>query len=552
MSDDQRKPTETMKTADTGPGSTGLLARFALPIAFVAGALLLFLHAYVLDPGKLNPRDNPLGDDSYITFRYAENLAQGHGFRYNAGGERVEGFTSFLWLVILAGVRWLGLDVVRVGQGLSMLCALLTLAMVLKWLSEIKNEVVFLLTGALLLESMGAYVFWATEALETHLFAGLIVSASYVALANPLTRRRAVLLGVLLVLCGMARPEGALVAAVLFGALLLAHRSDRAILAIVARAVAVFGVLGGAYFLWRLSYFHFLLPNTFYAKVGSNPRQVFTGIRHVFEFTKQYGQLVPFFVLVALAAPRTHAIHTLGALAGTYLLYLVAIGGGPWMDHHFRYVVPVWPILVIVLVQAFERVRTAFGEASSSGVWAQGRAALYLAFLGSAAFWIMEPSMTGAGTRIAAARSPEYNESEAWTAVARELREQAPPGATLAISAAGKLPYLAKLDVIDMLGLNDITIAHLPCPAMGVAGERGHERSFPDEILRRKPTYVVLDTRLTPEPEEVGDWSRGIPIVHDLSIDPALHRDYVFKSIKGENRYFNFYERKPAASALQP
>src|SRR5574341_2402626 len=43
-------------------------------------------------------------DDANIYFVYARNLANGHGFVYNIGGERVEGFTSLLWTVISAAV----------------------------------------------------------------------------------------------------------------------------------------------------------------------------------------------------------------------------------------------------------------------------------------------------------------------------------------------------------------------------------------------------------------------------------------------------------------
>src|SRR4051812_8768436 len=39
-------------------------------------------------------------DDAYISFRYARNFAHGDGLVYNLG-ERVEGYTNFLWTVIL-------------------------------------------------------------------------------------------------------------------------------------------------------------------------------------------------------------------------------------------------------------------------------------------------------------------------------------------------------------------------------------------------------------------------------------------------------------------
>jgi hypothetical protein len=39
-----------------------------------------------------------LVDDSYIFLRYAENFASGHGPVFNPG-ERVEGYSSPLWMV---------------------------------------------------------------------------------------------------------------------------------------------------------------------------------------------------------------------------------------------------------------------------------------------------------------------------------------------------------------------------------------------------------------------------------------------------------------------
>lgn len=40
-------------------------------------------------------------DDAFISCRYARNLAEGHGLVYNVG-ERVEGYTNFLWTVLVA------------------------------------------------------------------------------------------------------------------------------------------------------------------------------------------------------------------------------------------------------------------------------------------------------------------------------------------------------------------------------------------------------------------------------------------------------------------
>ena len=47
----------------------------------------------------LRVRDFTL-ENAYITFRYAQHFANGQGLVYNAG-ERVEGYTNFLWTVLL-------------------------------------------------------------------------------------------------------------------------------------------------------------------------------------------------------------------------------------------------------------------------------------------------------------------------------------------------------------------------------------------------------------------------------------------------------------------
>jgi hypothetical protein len=40
-------------------------------------------------------------DDAYVSFRYAKHLVEGHGLVYNIG-ERVEGYTNFLWTLLAA------------------------------------------------------------------------------------------------------------------------------------------------------------------------------------------------------------------------------------------------------------------------------------------------------------------------------------------------------------------------------------------------------------------------------------------------------------------
>jgi hypothetical protein len=62
-------------------------------------------------------------DDAFITYRYAANLADGHGITWNPGEPPVEGYTNFLLVILLAPFIKLGLDPLRVTRILSLLAA---------------------------------------------------------------------------------------------------------------------------------------------------------------------------------------------------------------------------------------------------------------------------------------------------------------------------------------------------------------------------------------------------------------------------------------------
>src|SRR5262249_8034083 len=59
-------------------------------------------------------------DDAFISFRYIDQFEQGHGLVYNPG-QRVEGYTHFLWVILLAAAHRLsgGADLVAIGRYLS-------------------------------------------------------------------------------------------------------------------------------------------------------------------------------------------------------------------------------------------------------------------------------------------------------------------------------------------------------------------------------------------------------------------------------------------------
>src|SRR4051794_40743160 len=60
-------------------------------------------------------------DDAYITYRYALNLGDGHGFVYNVG-DHVLGTTTPLWAAILGAAHWVGLSLPATSLVLALAC----------------------------------------------------------------------------------------------------------------------------------------------------------------------------------------------------------------------------------------------------------------------------------------------------------------------------------------------------------------------------------------------------------------------------------------------
>ena len=87
-------------------------------IGLVAAAFLLVGHVQVFDF---------VCDDAFISFRYAANLVEHGGLVFNVG-ERVEGYSNFLWTVAMALLLWLDLDPVPGSQVAGLAASLGTLA----------------------------------------------------------------------------------------------------------------------------------------------------------------------------------------------------------------------------------------------------------------------------------------------------------------------------------------------------------------------------------------------------------------------------------------
>jgi hypothetical protein len=539
-----------------------LLAR-ATPLA--SAGLALLLCALVAAPQALG---GWMLDDAYISFRYARNALLGHGLVFNPG-ERVEGYTNFLWTALFVPILAAKLNPALASQVLTLLLALATAA--LAWLGARRLAGPATATMALaLLAASAPFVLYAARGsgMETALFALLVLAATLAylvddhcgdrrqetgdrrqetgaliplsSLVSRLLSCRSPVVGMLLALAAMTRPEGVLVAGVC-GLHMLARSwrggqvAWRRPLGLAAGFLAIFG----PYYLWRLAYYGYPLPNTFYAKVGGTSAQALRGLTYAAEFAWSQAPLL----LVALCSllpelrtknqepPRGYPTENrdretgrqgdkesgdghfslltshfslltfLWLLVGVYTLYIVAVGG----DHFpfYRFFVPLLPPLMLLAALGFRRLACALPPPLS-------RPAVTL--LAIAAIGWQTPQLYASRTLNADGQVwSENSVVEKNREIGLWLRAHTPLNTLLATGIAGAMPFYAERPVLDTLGLNDLHIAHLDVPTIG-QGVAGAEKTDNDYILSRRPAYIPYSSAgaLLEHPRFLQLYDRGI------------------------------------------
>jgi hypothetical protein len=175
----------------------------ALPVLLLGGVMAVHIWYYFF-----------LCDDAYIIFRYARNFALGRGLVFNVG-ERVEGYTSFLWTLQLAFGEWLHLSSEVLAPLLSVLYTAGTVGIcgLFIFRQQRPRRWPVFLTVLLILATHRTWAIWATSGLETRSFTFFVLTAFYALTRAEQTlcqRTRVAWLGsvsFLLALATLSRPD---------------------------------------------------------------------------------------------------------------------------------------------------------------------------------------------------------------------------------------------------------------------------------------------------------------------------------------------------------
>jgi arabinofuranosyltransferase len=112
-------------------------------------------------------------DDVYITYTYSRNLAEGHGLVFNPG-EYVQGTTTPLWALTMAGVYKLTPDLQAAG---NVLCGLLLLVTLFMTYHLTANALSLPARFLLLCGIASAPLFYLAYGMETMLYCAVLAAA---------------------------------------------------------------------------------------------------------------------------------------------------------------------------------------------------------------------------------------------------------------------------------------------------------------------------------------------------------------------------------------
>ncbi len=469
-------------------------------------------------------------DDAWISFRYAENLVTGRGFVFNPG-ERVEGYTNFLWTVLIAIPIALGLDPVPVSKILGIIFSIGTLAVLYRMVRRLlPAQPSFPLPAAavLLLTAFAPFPFWAIGGLETAMFGFLAIAGLYLTLTelqNAPDQPSAA--GFVLILSALTRPDGILFWAVGVFFIMVFTRKFR--LQPLINWFVPFFTIYVPYFIWRWVYYGWLLPNTYYVRMGTDTAQSLelsmTGIQYWTSFILTHGS-VPAAVLflTGLFFTRFRGKSMLSAVLVLWVLHTTHAGGD---EKPFgRLILPVLPVAVLFMIAGIETLTRRLKHHR-------------VRFVVPASLLVLLIGFIHAGFYHPADRAYVKDHIFKYCQTSRKLgewiRAHAAPNETMAARAIGAMGFYAKIPCFDLLGIVDEHIAHLPLEPGKLTA---HGKSDLMHIIRKEPTYIAF---MLMEPEKLGyrrfrvDLGGETPLIL-FRRDPALVPDPAYMANPRENQ----------------
>lgn len=472
------------------------------PISFI---IVLFLAAIFIYLCFVRTH---IQDDAFISFRYVRNFINGNGLVFNPG-EYVEGFSSLLWVLILSFTTLLGFEIVSTAQLLGVLCGSLLIILLLPFSKLLFNKLnisknanpLFHIAASFMLTFNGAFQYWAISGMETTLFVLLMTAAIYFYFYQE-NYIKFYLSSFLFMLASFTRPEANIVFVIVVFHLLInsfkkkneGRISGRVFSKMNIIFISIYILPNLFYLIFRIIYYGYPLPNTFYAKTGTSIEYFLTGVDYTIDFMKTYmlwGIIYVAPILLFFKKVEKRNISLLIVLILLYTLYIILVGGD--VLPIYRFFIPILPIILILLISTIYIIFNKNGKP----ILTTYLPVLLIILLTAYNYFIPNDKI----------ETSAYYEDNLVTKMSssgrwlNDYQKYKNKRIIIAATTIGALSYYSDAVVIDMLGLTDETIAHNPKPINEISqSDAGwKERKYnADYVLSKNPDFIYFSTGIKP------------------------------------------------------
>lgn len=390
-------------------------------------------------------------EDASMLIRYAQNLANGYGLRWNPHLAPVDGATDFLYAVATGALAHIArISAINASRFLNLgaqLYSCLLLYTGARRLFGASRWVCALLVCYLI---AGPAWKMAETCFGAPLFAAALLTAWYFGLTYALRRSsnaHAIGFGISALISGLIRPEGVLIGIFLAVACLYLMQAEarKRFLAIYITCMVL---LGTPYFLWHWHYYHYPLPNPFYVKGSGHlyPASMQGAAVHLAVYLAPF---IPLFPLGYLRNETRRFTNTILAVLIAYTAIWILLVD--WNNHFFRFQYAIVPLTLLALAGIATGIRITEYVPSLQSPSRAARGVLVATFL-----LFLFVTMGYIDRQF----TPWYDTTHGMRDFAGKLQPFAANGYTMAVTEAGALPLYSQWQAIDLLGLNDAVIAH--------------------------------------------------------------------------------------------
>lgn len=479
-------------------------------------------------------------DDANIYFIYMRNLSDGLGFVYQEVNGNVEGFTSLTWTL-------LGSVLYKINENIHVsllflnlgILFLLTISVYEFLINDFKRDykIYYLFFISLLVLSPGFITWNIFSLLETGFWTLIITSLTMNILYSSDRKNNIIYFNFYLFLLIFIRPEALLLSFLFLLGKYLSFFYEYRKVNFKQFLISLIVVLLGLSILysWRYINFKVLFPNTYYAKVnGSFYEKSIDGLMYNYSFFKEnIIWLLLLFISIGYLLDKSIKIKSLSKyefniifliLILLFSVFVPTLVGG---DHFglYRFFQPYTPCFILLYIYLINN----FFKSKHKNI--------ILIFL-------LLISIVGSKySTLKTYNSIENLPSKIEWGIVKINRKQAillnrffneSDYPSLGVLAAGAMPYYYNGFSIDLLGLNNVEMAHSP---KNSNGPKNHS-SFNKKIFYKlKPDLIVSNIEIFEYTQNfdksfirIGDWeSRLLNSIQNDSLFKKEYRSYILE-----------------------